>query len=167
MEGKPFTVLCPDEPPKHLGVRMTMLGDFTAEKAHVLTVMGQRSASLSKDRTGHSLVEDRTLSRPEKEQIIITGICSVFRYSAFIVDWSTTELDNITRSWITAYKQTWSLPNGAGSNSHSPKPSRPVVAYRLARTLSNSRMRHKAHGPQTRLGPAAGGASRSTAARSL
>jgi ribonuclease HI len=104
LHGKPFTVLRPDEPHKHLGVRMTMLGDFTAEKAHVLTVMSQRFASLK---------EDRTLSRLEKEQIIITGICSVFRYSAFIVDWSTTELDNITRSWITAYKQTWSLPNGS------------------------------------------------------
>ena len=104
LHGKPFTVLSPDEPHKHLGVRMTMLGDFTAEKEHVLKVMGQRFASLK---------EDRTLSRPEKEQIIVTGICSVFRYSAFIVDWSTTELDNITRSWITAYKHVWSLPNGS------------------------------------------------------
>jgi hypothetical protein len=66
---KPFTVLRPDEPHKHLGIRMTMLGDVTAEKAHVLTVMGQRFASLKKD---------RTLSRPEKEQIIITGICCLF-----------------------------------------------------------------------------------------
>jgi hypothetical protein len=81
---------------------MTMLGAFTAEKAHVLTVMGQQFVLLK---------DDRTLSCPEKEQIINTGICSVFGYSAFIVNWSTTELDNIMLSWITVYKQAWSLPN--------------------------------------------------------
>ena len=83
---------------------MTAMGDLTAEKNHVQQVMEQRLAALK---------EDRVLSIVEKEQIVITGICSVFRYSAFIVDWSTTELDNITRSWLRAYKHTWSLPPGS------------------------------------------------------
>ena len=104
LNGQPFTVLHPDDPHKHLGVRMTAMGDLTAEKKHVQQVMEQRLAALK---------EDRVLSIVEKEQIIITGICSVFRYSAFIVDWSTTELDNITRSWLMAHKQTWSLPPGS------------------------------------------------------
>jgi hypothetical protein len=80
---------------------MTMLGDFSAEKEHVLKVMDQRFALLK---------EDRTVSRLEIEQIIFTRMCSVFRYSASRVDWSTTKFDVITQSWIKAYEHTWSLP---------------------------------------------------------
>lgn len=103
LNGEPFTVLLPDEPHKHLGVRMTMLGDFAAEKDHVRQEMRRRLAALK---------EDRVLSRPEKELVIVTAVCSVFRYSAGIVDWTKTELDDITKSWISAFKQAWSLPLG-------------------------------------------------------
>jgi len=104
LNGEPFTVLLPDEPHKHLGVRMTMLGDFAAEKDHVRQEMRRRLAALK---------EDRVLSRPEKELVIVTAVCSVFRYSAGIVDWTKTELDDITKSWISAFKQAWSLPLGS------------------------------------------------------
>jgi hypothetical protein len=83
---------------------MKAMGDLTAEKQHVQQVMEHRLAALK---------EERILSIVEKEQIIITGIWSVFRYSTFIVDWSTTELDNITLSWLMAHKHTWSLPPGS------------------------------------------------------
>ena len=72
LNGEPFAVLSPNEPHKHLGVRMTMLGNVSAETEHVRSEMRQRLAALK---------EDRVLSRPEKELIIATAICSVFRES--------------------------------------------------------------------------------------
>ncbi len=48
--GGPNAVLSPDEPHKHLGVQMTMLGDFSAEKEHFLKEMRQRLAALKEDR---------------------------------------------------------------------------------------------------------------------
>ena len=101
LNGEPFAVLSPNEPHKHLGVRMTMLGDFSAEKEHVRSEMRQRLAALK---------EDRVPSHPEKELIVVTAVCSVFRYSAGIVDWTKTELDDITKSWISAFKQAWTPP---------------------------------------------------------
>ena len=89
LNGEPFSVLSPNEPHKNLGVRMTMLGDFSAEK----------------------LAQKR--SRPEKELIIVTAVCSVFRYSAGIVDWTKAELDDTTNSWISAFKQAWNPPPGS------------------------------------------------------
>ena len=49
--------------------------------------------------------EDRVLSRKEKELVIKTAVCTVFSYSAGFVDWSNTELEDISRMWIRAYKQ--------------------------------------------------------------
>ena len=83
---------------------MTILGDFSAEKEHVQTEMRQRLAALK---------EDRVLPRPERELVIITAVCSVLRYSAGIVDWTKTELDDITKSWISAFKLVWALPPGS------------------------------------------------------
>ncbi len=106
LNGEPFTVLSPDEPHKHLGVHMTILRDFSAEKEHVKTEMRQRLAALK---------EDRVLPRPERELVIVTAVCSVLRYSAGIVDWTKpeTELDDITKSWILAFKLLWALPPGS------------------------------------------------------
>ncbi len=104
LNGEPFAALSPDEPIKHLGVRMTTLGDFSAEKEHVQKEMQQRLVALK---------EDRVLSRPEKELVIVTAVCSVFRYSAGLVNWNKTELDNITKSWVSAFKHAWSLPPGS------------------------------------------------------
>jgi hypothetical protein len=46
LNGEPFAALSPDEPIKHLGVRMTTLGDFSAEKEHVQKEMQQRLVAL-------------------------------------------------------------------------------------------------------------------------
>ena len=73
---------------KYLGVRATVMGDFTAEKQYVLAEMQQRLTALK---------DDRALSRREKEQIIVIAVCSVFRYSAGLVDWTKTELDSISK----------------------------------------------------------------------
>ena len=80
---------------------MALNGDFSAEKAHVCSTMKQRLDALA---------EDRVLSQKEKEVIIYTAVCSVFRYSAGFVDWSKAELDSISRMWARAYKRAWTLP---------------------------------------------------------
>ena len=69
---------------------------FSAEKQYVLAEMQQRLTALK---------EDRALSRREKEQIVVITVCSVFRYSAGLVDWTKTELDSISKMWAQAYKQ--------------------------------------------------------------
>ncbi len=77
LHGVPFAALAPDEHYKYLGVRATVTGDFSAEKQYVLDEMRQRLTALE---------EDRVLSRREREQIIVIAVCSVFRYSAGLVE---------------------------------------------------------------------------------
>jgi hypothetical protein len=57
--------------------------------------------------------EDPVLSRPEMELFIVTAVCSVFRYSAGLVDWTKTVLDNITKSWVSVFKLAWSVTQGS------------------------------------------------------
>jgi hypothetical protein len=46
-----------------------------------------------------------------KEVAIKIGVVAVtvFRYSAGLVPWSKTELDQSSKSWVAAYKQAWTL----------------------------------------------------------
>ncbi len=80
---------------------MALNGDFSAEKEHVRREMRQRLEALA---------EDRVLSRNEKEVEIRTAVCSVFCFSAGLVNWTRTELESISRMWTRAYKQAWALP---------------------------------------------------------
>ena len=45
-----------------------------------------------------------------------TAVCSVFRYSAGFVDWTRTELDDISKVWVRAYKQAWTLSGSIDSS---------------------------------------------------
>ena len=101
LNGEPFPVISPDQPFKHLGVRMTVMGDFSAEKEHVLSDMSKKLAALK---------EDRVLTHREKEVVIKIAVCSVFCYSAGLVNWSRSELDAISKMWARAYKQACDLP---------------------------------------------------------
>jgi hypothetical protein len=100
LHEEPIPVIPLNKSHEHLGLRLAINGDFSTEKQHVRTEMQQRLAA----------AEDRVLSRPEKETVIKTAVCSVFRYSAGFADWTRTELDSITKMWIRAYKQAWTLP---------------------------------------------------------
>ena len=86
--GQPFSVLPPDHAHKHLGVRMTLTGDFQTEKAHVRTEIQSRIRELTSD-----LVLPPSL----KELAIEVGVVAVFRYSAGVVLWTKTELKEITK----------------------------------------------------------------------
>ncbi len=44
-----------------------------------------------------ALAEDRVLSRTEKEVVIKTAACSVFRYSAGFVNWTRTKLESTSK----------------------------------------------------------------------
>jgi hypothetical protein len=80
---------------------MALNGDFSAEKEYVCKETRQGLAALA---------EDRVLSRKEKELVIKTAICIVFSYSAGFVDWSNTELEDISRMWIQAYNYIHKYP---------------------------------------------------------
>ena len=99
-DGAVFPVLLPDQAHKHLGMRMTLTGDFSQEKARVTDEMRLRLSAL---RT------DKMLPPILKEVAIKIGVVSVFRYSAGLVPWSKSELDQISKSWVAAYKQAWTL----------------------------------------------------------
>jgi hypothetical protein len=85
-----FPLILPDQPYKHLGVRVTMMGDFSAEKQHILSDMTRKLEALSE-------LEDRFLTHKEREKVIVTAVCSIFNNSAGIVDWTKSELDNISK----------------------------------------------------------------------
>ncbi len=57
LHEQPFPVILPNQSHKHLGLRMAMNGDFSAEKEHVRTEMKQRLEALA---------EDRILAKKEK-----------------------------------------------------------------------------------------------------
>ena len=98
VNGVPFSVLSPSEAHKHLGVRITLTGDFGAEKAHVKSEMQRRL---------DELLKDEVLPPPLKELATTIGVTSIFRYSAGVVPWTKSELDEVTNMWIKAYKQVW------------------------------------------------------------
>ena len=107
LHGAPFPVVPPNQSHKHLGLRLALNGDFSDEKVYVCKEMRQRLTALA---------EDRVLSRKEKELVIKTAVCTVFSYSAGFVDWSNTELEDISSMWIRAYKQAWTLPGRMDSS---------------------------------------------------
>ena len=88
LDGLPFTALLPDQAHKHLGVRMTVTGNFEVEKKCVRGEMQRRLESLN---------ADEVLSPSLNELAIKVGIISVFRYSAGLVPWSRSELKNISK----------------------------------------------------------------------
>ena len=79
LDGLPFTALIPDQAHKHLGVRMTMTGNFEVEKEYFRGEMQRRLESLN---------ADEVLPPSLKELAIKVGIISVLRYSAGLVPWS-------------------------------------------------------------------------------
>jgi hypothetical protein len=88
-----FPLILPDQPYNHLGVRVTMMGDFSAEKQHILSDMTRKLEALR---------EDRLLTRTDRETVIVTAVCLIFNYSAGIVDWTKSELDKISKMWTHA-----------------------------------------------------------------
>ncbi len=56
-----------------------------------------------------ALKSDKVLSPLLKELALKLGVVSVFRYSAGVVPWSKPEFENISKLWIAACMQAWTL----------------------------------------------------------
>ena len=106
LNGQTFQVLDATRAHKVLGVRISLTGDFTAEKRYVLENMKERVQALR---------IDQWLTPTLKEVAVQIGIIPFFRYSAGVVPWSKTELEYITALWLAAYKQAWTLPRSMDS----------------------------------------------------
>ena len=75
---------------------MTLTGDLSQEKARVTDEMRLRLSAL------HTI---KLLPPVLNELAIKIRVVLVFWYSAGLVPWSKTELDQISKSWVAAYKQ--------------------------------------------------------------
>lgn len=100
LNGAAFPVQPPHKALKQLGVRIAMTNDFSEEKAYVIEEMRKRLSALRLD---------RVLSPTLKELAIKIGVISVFRYSAGVVPWTKTELEQISKLWLAAFKQAWTF----------------------------------------------------------
>jgi hypothetical protein len=80
-----------------------MTGDFTSEKEYVMCEMQQHLQALK---------ANEMLTPPLKEASVKIVVVPIFRYSAGVVPWSKTELDQISTLWMAAYKpeNAWNLP---------------------------------------------------------
>ena len=78
--------LSPPLPYKYLGVRITLTLDWKFEKASVLERITEAAEFL----------RDTTYTYKQLDRVVRTCIVPVFRYSAWIVPWTKSELENIT-----------------------------------------------------------------------
>jgi hypothetical protein len=98
--GHPFTRLEPEHPFRLLGVRITLTSDWRYEKAHIWSSMMDRLTHLKA-----AVVDPRHAA-----EALRLGVVSVFRYSAAVVPWTTTELERISRLWAAGMRYAWRLP---------------------------------------------------------
>jgi len=103
--NQPFTRLSPSAPFKYLGIRMTLTEDWSFEKNYIWKQMSTRLSCLRK----------AVVTPQQAELALESGVTSVFRYSAALVPWSTTELTQITRLWTAGMKAAWKFPRSCAS----------------------------------------------------
>ena len=102
----PLPVHPVDQPFKVLGVLMTLTLDHNFEKARVLHETRSRVAALAKA---------KFLTPSQREATVTLAITSVFRYSAGLVPWTTSELETLTSLWVEGYRGAWNLPKSDAS----------------------------------------------------
>ena len=96
--GRPKHIL-PDTPFKYLGIRLTILGDMSAEREYVL----QKSAALGK------MLKDHPYHPRQMHLVVQTAIVPIFRYSAAVAQWTSTDLAQLWNIWCRALKHAWKL----------------------------------------------------------
>ena len=105
--GSAFPVQPPHKPIKQLEVRIAMTSNFSEEKKYVTEEMKKRLSALRLD---------QVLSPILKKLAIKVGFVQVFCYSAGLVPWTKTELEQISQLWLAAFKHTWTFsPKPDGS----------------------------------------------------
>ena len=89
----------PDTPFKYLGLRLTIMGDMTAEREYVM----QKSEKLGSMLKGHPY-------HPRQMHIVVqSAIIPIFRYSAAMAQWTSKDLSKLWKVWCRAFKHAWKL----------------------------------------------------------
>lgn len=97
--AKPVPILSSDQPYKYLGVRITIKLDWKHEKASVLEHVCNTIEYL----------KDTAYMYKQLDRVVRTCIVPVFRYSSAIVQWTKSELDEITAILNRAMRKAWKL----------------------------------------------------------
>ena len=105
--GNPLKAQRPTEPFKYLGVRLTLTRDFTHEKKRIIDATVERV---------EKVIRAKFLSPTQRELVVQYAIVPKFQYSAGLVPWTLTELEDLTKVWVRAYRGLWSLPPSADSS---------------------------------------------------
>ena len=92
----------PDQPFRYLGMLLTVTLNYDFEKERVLQATKERVMALS---------NAKFLSPSQRELVVQLSIVSLFRYTAGLVPWTFSELENLTRLWVRGYRGAWGLPN--------------------------------------------------------
>jgi hypothetical protein len=100
-KGSPFAALDPETAFTYLGTRITLSCSWRHEKAYIIEETRQRLQALT----------DCALPRHSaKAEYVKIGIAPVFQYSAGLVPWSDTELEQITSLWAAGCRAAWGFP---------------------------------------------------------
>ena len=99
--GQPLPQHAIEKPFRYLGVLVTLTLDYKFEKARVMRKTRLRLEALSKA---------QLLSYGMRETAVKLGVVSVFRYSAGLVPWTSTELDDLTTQWVGGFRGAWHMP---------------------------------------------------------
>ncbi len=92
--GLPLPEIPPDMSLLYLGMLLTFTLDYSFKKARVIKATKERVAILAK-------ADFHTKS--QREAAVKLAVVSVFRYTAGLVPWSLSELEELTAEWMCGY----------------------------------------------------------------
>ena len=84
-----------------MGILLTLTLDFSFEKDKIIKATRERVAVLAKA---------DFLSPSQQELAVQLAVTSIFRYTAGLVPWSLSELEELTAEWVRGYRGAWTLP---------------------------------------------------------
>ena len=99
--GVPLPEQAPHEPIRYSGMLVTLTHDYRSEKDRVRQATQERVEVL--DRANF-------LSPSQREAVVQLAIVSVFRYTAGLVPWRMSELEELTAMWVRGHRGAWGLP---------------------------------------------------------
>ena len=99
-KDKPLPVLPPGQPFRYLGMLLTLTLDYSFEKARVMKETKDRVAMV---------IRAQFLSPSQRETVLHLAIVSLFRYTAGLIPWTCSELEELTREWVRGNRGAWGL----------------------------------------------------------
>lgn len=86
---------------------MTLTQDYEHEKKRVLRVTRERVEAVA---------QATALTPSQRESLVQLAIVPVFRYSAGLVPWTLSELEDLNSEWVRGYRGAWGLPQGTDAS---------------------------------------------------